>query len=73
VVVDSAFVGIRKPEPEIYELTLERLGGVAPEAALFVDDVDVNCEAARRLGMHAVRFRDSGQAIAEIAAELSAA
>ena len=27
IVVDSAFVGIRKPEPEIYELTLERLGG----------------------------------------------
>ena len=27
VVVDSAFVGMRKPEPEIYELTLERLGG----------------------------------------------
>jgi putative hydrolase of the HAD superfamily len=71
VVVDSAFVGIRKPEPEIYELTLERLGGVAPEAALFVDDVELNCAAARRLGMRAVRFRDSEQAIAEIEAELS--
>jgi len=34
LVVDSACVGIRKPEPEIYELTLERLGGLAPEAAL---------------------------------------
>ena len=40
VVVDSAFVGIRKPEPGIYELTLERIGGGigAPEC-LFVDDV----------------------------------
>ena len=33
VVVDSAFVGSRKPEPEIYELTLERLGGVAARSA----------------------------------------
>jgi epoxide hydrolase-like predicted phosphatase len=73
VVVDSAFVGLRKPEREIYELTLERLGGVAAEAALFVDDVGVNCEAARELGMRAVQFRDSEQAIAEIEEALSIA
>jgi putative hydrolase of the HAD superfamily len=71
LVVDSAFVGIRKPEPEIYELTLERLGGLAPEAALFVDDVEVNCEAARKLGLGVVHFRDSEQAIAEIEAALA--
>ena len=70
LVVDSAFVGIRKPEPEIYELTLERLGGVAPEAALFVDDVDVNCEAAAALGFRSVLFRDTSQAIAEIRSAL---
>ena len=70
VVIDSAYVGIRKPEPEIYELTLKRLGGVAPEAALFIDDVAVNCEAARGLGINAVQFRDSEQAIAEIEAAL---
>jgi putative hydrolase of the HAD superfamily len=73
VVVDSAFVGVRKPEREIYELTLERLGGPAPQATLFVDDVEVNCEAARELGMKAVRFRENGQAIAEIEAALSSA
>ena len=44
-VVDSAFVGMRKPDPEIYRLTLERLGA-APAEALFVDDVELNCEAA---------------------------
>ena len=32
LVVDSAFVGLRKPDPAIYTLTLERLGGVAPGA-----------------------------------------
>ena len=47
VVVDSAFVGLRKPDPAIYELTLERLGGVRAERCVFVDDLDVNCEAAR--------------------------
>ena len=67
VVVDSAFVGMRKPEPEIYELTLERLGdGVVAEECLFVDDIEVNCEAARALGMRAVRFVDATQAIAEL-------
>ena len=66
VVVDSAFVGVRKPDPEIYSLTLERLGGVEPERCVFVDDLDVNCETARDLGMTAVRFESADQAIPEI-------
>jgi len=70
VVVDSGFVGCRKPEPEIYELTLERLGGVAPERCLFIDDTDVNCEAAVKLGMAAVHYRHNDQAIPEIRAAL---
>jgi putative hydrolase of the HAD superfamily len=65
VVVDSAFVGMRKPDPAIYRLTCERLG-VGPERCLFVDDVAVNCDAARALGMTAVLFRSSEQAIAEM-------
>ena len=71
LVVDSAFVGLRKPDPAIYSLTLERLGGVAPERCVFVDDLDVNCDAARELGMTAVRFEDAGQAIPEIRAAFS--
>jgi epoxide hydrolase-like predicted phosphatase len=67
-VVDSAFVGMRKPEPEIYELTLERLGGPAPESVVFVDDIEVNCDAARELGVHAVHYRDADQAIGEVEA-----
>jgi epoxide hydrolase-like predicted phosphatase len=65
VVVDSAFVGTRKPERRIYEITLERLG-VAPESALLIDDLDVNCRAAQELGMTAVWFRSNEQAIEEI-------
>jgi len=70
VVVDSAFVGLRKPEPEIYALTLERLG-VPAQAALIVDDIELNCEAARELGMRAVWFRSTEQAIAEIESALA--
>src|SRR5207248_4046242 len=71
VVVDSAFVGMRKPEREIYELTLERLGdGVSASDCVFVDDVDVNCEMARELGMRAVHYGSPEQAIPEIEAAL---
>jgi putative hydrolase of the HAD superfamily len=70
LVVDSAFVGLRKPEPEIYELTLERFGMPA-ETCLFVDDLAHNCEGARAAGMSAVHFRDNEQAIAEIREALS--
>ena len=67
VVVDSAFVGMRKPDPDIYLLTLERLGGGLQAAeCIFVDDLEVNCEAARAVGMTAVRFVEAEQAIAEI-------
>jgi putative hydrolase of the HAD superfamily len=69
VVVDSAFVGSRKPEPRIYEITLERLG-VPAQAALLIDDIELNCTAARNFGMCAVWFRDTDQAIAEIEAQL---
>jgi putative hydrolase of the HAD superfamily len=65
VVVDSAFVGMRKPDPAIYELTLERLG-VAAEECVFVDDLEPNCETARNLGMRAVRFERAEQAIPEL-------
>jgi putative hydrolase of the HAD superfamily len=69
VVVDSAFVGMRKPEPQIYELTCSRLG-VEPEECVLVDDFDNNCEAARGVGLHAVRFDDTEQALAELRALL---
>jgi epoxide hydrolase-like predicted phosphatase len=72
LVVDSAFVGMRKPERAIYELTLERLGdGIRGEECVFVDDVDVNCEAASELGMHPVHYTSPEQAISEIESALN--
>jgi epoxide hydrolase-like predicted phosphatase len=69
VVVDSAFVGVRKPEPRIYELTLERLG-VEAGAALFIDDIEINCDAARELGLRTVWFHSTEQTIQEIGTAL---
>ena len=70
VVVDSGFVGCRKPDREIYELTLRRLGGTDPRECLFIDDTELNCDAARKLGMSAVHYRDNEQAIGEISRAL---
>ena len=70
LVVDSAFVGMRKPDPAIYELTCERLG-VPPEACVFIDDFEHNCVAATELGITAVHFRTTEQAIEEIEAALN--
>ena len=71
VVVDSAFVGTRKPEPEIYAITLERLG-LPAGACAFVDDLEVNVVAARDAGMHGIVFRDTAQAIAELSSLVGA-
>jgi putative hydrolase of the HAD superfamily len=69
VVVDSAFVGTRKPEPQIYAITLERLG-LTGSACAFVDDLEVNVDAAREAGMHGIVFRDNARAMAELASLL---
>jgi putative hydrolase of the HAD superfamily len=66
LVVDSGFVGMRKPDPPIYELTIARLSGVSAEQCLFVDDVAVNVETARAIGMRAVHFESNEQAIPEV-------
>jgi epoxide hydrolase-like predicted phosphatase len=65
VIVDSGFVGMRKPERGIYELTLSRLG-LPAAACAFVDDLEVNVDAARDVGMHGIVYRDADQAIAAI-------
>jgi epoxide hydrolase-like predicted phosphatase len=57
VCVVSAEVGVIKPDPRIYTITLERLA-VLPAEAVFVDDFVENVDAARRLGMQAIHFTD---------------
>jgi putative hydrolase of the HAD superfamily len=66
-VVDSCEVGVRKPDPRIYHLTLERLGGVAPADAVLLDDFEVNVAAARAVGLHGVLVgADTDAALAEL-------
>ncbi|MCC6765786.1 MAG: HAD family phosphatase [Deltaproteobacteria bacterium] len=58
VVVDSCEVGMRKPEPGIYELTRERLG-LPHEAIFFIDDLGANLKSARALGWQTLRYDDT--------------
>jgi putative hydrolase of the HAD superfamily len=53
-IVDSHEVGMRKPNPAIYRLSLTRLGAT-PERSVFLDDVAQNVTAAQQVGMHGVR------------------
>ena len=69
-VVDSGFVGMRKPDPEIYRLTLRRLE-LPADACVFIDDLEHNIVAARECGLHAVHFRDTEQALGEVRALLA--
>jgi putative hydrolase of the HAD superfamily len=57
VVVDSSAVGLRKPDPRIYELTCSRLG-LPPSECIFVDDLECNVDAAAALGMETVHCTD---------------
>ena len=52
--------GVRKPDPEAYLRPIRELGG-DPERFVFVDDREVNVQAARDVGMRAIRFRDAEQ------------
>ena len=54
VIVDSCEEGIRKPDPRIFMIALERLGVANAERAVFLDDFGGNISAARALGMHGI-------------------
>ena len=53
-VIDSSEVGVRKPDPRIFHLALDALGGVPPDEAVLVDDALGNIAAARSIGMHGI-------------------
>ena len=66
----SAEERVAKPDERIYQIALERLG-VAPAEAVFLDDMAVNVAAAIRLGMQAVQFLNTRQALADVRALLA--
>lgn len=67
VTIFSAELGMRKPAPEFFHWLLERLD-VQPGEAIFVDDYGKNIEAARDLGIQAVKFCSTEQAIQDVQA-----
>jgi epoxide hydrolase-like predicted phosphatase len=70
VIVDSCLEGIRKPDPAIYRLALERLGIplAAAHRSVFLDDFEQNVDAARAVGMHGILVGpDPRPALAELA------
>ena len=69
VIVISGEVALRKPDPEIFELTASKLG-VAAEACVFVDDHPGHLEAAKELGMTTVLHHEPTQTIGELEALL---
>jgi putative hydrolase of the HAD superfamily len=65
VVVESAKVGVRKPDRRFYELACE-LAGVAPDEVVFLDDLGVNLKPAREMGMTTIKVVDADEAIDEL-------
>jgi epoxide hydrolase-like predicted phosphatase len=64
-VVISAEVGLNKPEPEIFQLSAERIR-VQPAECVFVDDLRENCEGAEAVGMTAVLHRGAESTVPEL-------
>lgn len=65
VFVESCVEGLRKPDPRIYHLACERLA-VAPEEAVFLDDIGSNLKAARALGLVTIKVEEPDAALAEL-------
>ena len=65
VYVESRVVGLRKPDPRIYQLACRELA-VEPPEAVFLDDIGTNLKAARGLGMTTLKVEDPATALAEL-------
>jgi putative hydrolase of the HAD superfamily len=64
-VIESALVGLRKPDPRIYSMMCEALS-VAPEACVYLDDLGINCKPARAMGMQTIKVLNGNQAIQDL-------
>ncbi|MEU7818555.1 HAD-IA family hydrolase [Pseudonocardia sp. NPDC049154] len=64
-VVESSKVGVRKPDPAIYELACTGLG-VRPEECVYLDDLGINCKPAAALGMRAIKVTGEDQALSDL-------
>ncbi|MCK1745995.1 HAD-IA family hydrolase [Bradyrhizobium sp. 139] len=66
-VIESAKIGLRKPDPRIYKMMVETLK-VDPKRCIYLDDLGVNLKPAREMGMTTIKVASGAQAIAELEA-----
>src|ERR1700726_4686420 len=66
-VIESAKIGLRKPDPRIYQMMVEALG-VDPRACVYLDDLGVNLKPARAMGMTTIKVVNAEQALCELEA-----
>ena len=64
-VVESAKVGVRKPDPRIYEMACSELK-VDPSDCAYLDDLGINCKPAAALGMTAIKVVSPEQALEDL-------
>ena len=65
VVIESAKVGLRKPDPRIYQMACDELQ-VAAERCVYLDDLGINCKPAAALGMRAIKVVDPDDALSDL-------
>jgi putative hydrolase of the HAD superfamily len=66
-VIESAKIGLRKPDPKIYQMMVEALA-VDPKRCIYLDDLGVNLKPARDMGMTTIKVVSAKQALAELEA-----
>ncbi len=66
-VIESAKIGLRKPDPQIYRMMVDALG-VDPKSCVYLDDLGVNLKPAREIGMTTIKVVSAAQALAELEA-----
>ena len=66
-IIESAKIGLRKPDPRIYGMMVDALG-VDPKQCVYLDDLGVNLKPAREMGMTTIKVASASQAIAELEA-----
>jgi putative hydrolase of the HAD superfamily len=66
-VIESAKIGLRRPNPSIYRMMTESLG-VDPKNCIYLDDLGVNLKPARDMGMKTIKVLNASRAISELEA-----
>jgi putative hydrolase of the HAD superfamily len=66
-IIESAKIGLRKPDPQIYRMMVDALG-VDPKRCVYLDDLGVNLKPAREMGMTTIKVTSAAQALTELEA-----